>query len=290
MSVMREETAEEMTNKLEAEPPQILNEAMILSIGNELLIGKVLNTNAQRISEELTRIGFIVRAALTVRDDVSSIAEAFRLALSQRVQVVVSTGGLGPTFDDKTVEGLARALNRPLVLSEEALKLIREKYEARGLPLTPERVKMAFLPLGAIPLENPVGTAPGVYIRFRGTHFFVLPGPPREVEAIFTGSVLPILRRIFRAVEFLEASFIVRGIPESEFAPVVQKATKSYPGVYVKSHPRGFELGEPVLEIHLTTYGEFYREQLAGCFDFLLSMAKKMGGEVRVSREPPPRV
>ncbi|QOJ78520.1 nicotinamide mononucleotide deamidase-related protein [Infirmifilum lucidum] len=287
---MKEETAEGVTNKLEAEPPQILNEAMILSIGNELLIGKVLNTNAQRISEELTRIGFIVRAALTVRDDVLSIAEAFRHAISRRVQVVVSTGGLGPTFDDKTVEGLARALNRPLVLNEEALKLVREKYEARGLPLTPERVKMALLPLGAIPLENPVGTAPGVYVSFRGTHFFVLPGPPKEVEAILTGSVLPILRRIFRALEFLEASFIVRGIPESEFAPVVQRAARSYMGVYVKSHPRGFELGEPVLEIHLTTYGGFYRGQLAECFGFLVSMAKKMGGEVKISREPPSRV
>jgi len=286
-SVMTEETADMMTNRLEAEPLDKRNRALIISIGNELLIGKVLNTNAQRISEELTKLGFVVDAALTVRDNILSIAEAFRYALFKPVQVAISTGGLGPTFDDMTVEGLARALNRPLVLNEQALKIIKEKYAAKGMPLTPERVKMAYLPLGALPLANPAGTAPGVYVRVRGTHIFVLPGPPKEVEAVFESGVKPILQRIFKAEEFLEASFMVQGIPESEFAPVVKRAVRSYPRVYVKSHPKGVELGAPILEIHLTSFGASSKRDLAECFNFLVSEAKRLGGSVKVNIAPP---
>ncbi|MGB9708917.1 MAG: nicotinamide mononucleotide deamidase-related protein [Infirmifilum sp.] len=284
---MMEETADSVTNKLEAEhPPMQFNKAMILSIGNELLIGKVLNTNAHWLSGELTKMGFIVDSIVIVKDDVSEIASAFLSAIERKVQLVISTGGLGPTFDDKTVEGLARAFSLPLVLNAEALALVREKYSSRGLPLTPERIKMAYLPLGSKPLDNPAGTAPGVYLKYRGVHFFVLPGPPREVEAVFKTSVQPIIEREFQRIDFYEALLTIKGIPESEFAPFVKDAAERYKSVYVKSHPKGVELGSPVLEIHLTTFGIENMSQLRSCFEYILMSAKKLGGEIIVLKEP----
>lgn len=282
-----EETAERVTSRLEADNNlPTLNRAIILGIGNELLIGKVLNTNAHWLSGELTKLGFLVEASLVVRDETIEIARAFRQALSRRPQVVLSTGGLGPTFDDKTAEGLARAVNRPLVLDSRALGLVKRKYEARGMPLTRERIKMAYLPLGSTPLENPVGTAPGIYLKERGTHIFALPGPPGEMEAIFKESVVPLLVRAFKPVNFYEAIAIVRGIPESGFAPVTRKAAEKYKSVYVKSHPRGFEGGSPVLELHLTGFGEKAAEEIAECFEYLIAEAVKMSGTVTVIKKP----
>lgn len=284
---MREETAEGMTSKLEAEHIfQQLNKAIIISIGNEILIGKILNTNAHWLSGELTRLGFLVDSCLTVQDNVTDIGSAFRYAWRRRARVVISTGGLGPTFDDKTVEGLARAFSLPLNINPEALKFIREKYESRGMTITPERLKMAYMPVGAIPLENPAGTAPGIYLKHYGTHFFILPGPPKEVEAIFNAHVRPLIESIFKRVEFLEASITIRGIPESEFAPVVREAMEKFKNVYVKSHPKGFELGSPVLEIHITTFDKGNSPILKECFQFIIGRAEKLGGEITISKGP----
>ncbi|MEZ0346687.1 MAG: nicotinamide mononucleotide deamidase-related protein [Infirmifilum sp.] len=282
-----EETAEKMTSKLEADAIfMFLNRGIILSIGNELLIGKVLNTNAQWLSKELTALGFLVEECVSVQDSVLAIAEAFRNALAKRPQVIISTGGLGPTFDDKTVEGLARALNLPLVLDPQALASIKEKYASRGLQLTPERVKMAYLPLGATSLENTVGTAPGVYIRHKGTLIFVLPGPPREAEAVFKTHVQRIIEKTFGKVESYEASVIIRGVPESEFAPYVREAMEKFKGVYIKSHPKGFELGAPVIEIHITSFGRKYFSELEKCFKFIVEQARKLGGEITATESP----
>ncbi len=263
--------------------------ACILSIGNEILIGKILNSNAQWIAQKLTLLGFTVRSIVSTRDDVLETAEAFRQAIRLRSRVIVSTGGLGPTFDDKTAESLARALNLPLVLSREAYEMILKKYKDAGMSMTPEREKMAYIPLGAKPIYNPVGTAPGIYVKYRGSHIFVLPGPPKEMTAMFENEILPLLRKIAPRVFWGEFLLQVKGIPEADFAPKVKATMKRFSKIYVKSHPKGKETGLSIIDVHVTCSGEDKKEilnELWGAFNFLIESVKEMGGILEVKKEP----
>ncbi|MEM0226442.1 MAG: nicotinamide mononucleotide deamidase-related protein [Thermofilaceae archaeon] len=225
--------------------------AYLVSVGNELLIGKVVNTNMAWLGRRLTELGFRVEGGLIVPDELEAIAWAFATAVERGARVVVSTGGLGPTFDDMTAEGLARAMGVELELDEEALRMVREKYKGE---LTESRIKMARIPRGARPIPNPIGTAPGVEVEWRGALIFLLPGVPAEMEAMFTSYVEPRLKS-FRELPFRsELHLRVRGVPESLAAPAIRRALELGPGIYVKSHPRGAEMGEPVLELHVTAY------------------------------------
>lgn len=234
----------------------------IISVGNELLIGKTLNTNASWMAKRLTVLGVNVRRITTISDDVDEISAAVQEALKRKPGFLITTGGLGPTFDDKTLEGIAKALNTPLELNEEALKMVEEKYKTyaneRGLEkieLTPARVKMARLPKGAKPLPNPVGTAPGVTIEHEKVTIVSLPGVPPEMEAIFEESLEPLFKKLRDRATFFETSLGVSGIMESDLAPLVDKVMHDNPYVYIKSHPRGRE-GIPHIELHLSTTAE----------------------------------
>lgn len=231
----------------------------IISIGNELLIGKTLNTNAQWLSKRLTVLGLNVRRITTVSDDVEEIGAAVKEAINRKPDFIITTGGLGPTFDDKTLEGIAKALGTPIAVNQEALKMIEEKYKAyakeRGvenIELTPARVKMARLPKGAETLPNPVGTAPGVLIKHSKVSILVLPGVPPEMEAIFDGSLAPTFKKSAGNATFFETSLGLSGIMESELAPIIDKVMHDNSFVYIKSHPRGAEK-TPHIELHLST-------------------------------------
>ncbi len=234
--------------------------AALISVGNELLIGKTVNTNHSWLARRLTVLGYEVKVGLTVRDICGDIEWAFRTAVELGCGVVISTGGLGPTFDDMTVACMARAFGLPLVKNEEALRMIEEKYSAKGLPLTEHRVKMAMLPEGSRPLPNRVGTAPGVLLEHRGILAIALPGVPAEMKAIFEDHVEPILRERGPHIHIAEKFLRSTGVPESSAAPVIDRAMKVSPRVYVKSHPAGGELTEPVLKIHILASADSVEE------------------------------
>ena len=148
----------------------------IICVGNELLIGKTLNTNAQWLGKQATALGITVKRVTVVADAVNEIANSVREALSRKPRFTITSGGLGPTFDDKTLEGVAEALNRKVAVNAEALNMIRRKYEAYArekgaapVELTRARVKMAKLPEKAEAIPNPVGTAPGVRVDLEET-------------------------------------------------------------------------------------------------------------------------
>jgi nicotinamide-nucleotide amidase len=229
--------------------------AWILSVGNELLIGRVVNTNAAWLASKLTHLGYSVRRVVAVPDEEGDIVEVFREALG-RADVVISTGGLGPTPDDITNLAFCKALGVEPVVNQEALRMVKEKYEARGYPLTPEREKMAMMPPGAKPLPNPVGTAPGILYEHGGRVVVLLPGVPREMEAIFEGYVEPVLRSRGPPVYFAEQVLVVRGVPEADVAPVIREVMKMDPALYIKSHPKGFEVEAPLLHIHIYASAE----------------------------------
>ena len=232
----------------------------IICAGNELLIGKVLNTNACWLGKQATNLGVNVKRVTVVQDIVDEIAKVICEAIERKPQFIITTGGLGPTFDDKTLESLAKALKRKLEVNPMALALVKEKCEEytrkRGLStkieLTPPRVKMATLPEKTEPINNPVGTAPGVRVQLEETVLFALPGVPSEMEAIFTETIEPLLKQAVGDRIFCERSLFLDNIAESSLAPLIDRVMIVNKGVYIKSHPMRTDNNKLHIEAHLT--------------------------------------
>lgn len=253
----------------------------IISIGNEILIGKVVNTNASWLAEKLTHMGIKVRRIVSVPDEMDEITEVIRDGLS-RSDILILTGGLGPTFDDITNIALAKALDRELVINQEAYEEIKRKYGSQGLPLTEERIKMSKMPKGAVSLYNPIGTAPGILVETDGKVVIALPGVPAEMKGIFNENLSAFLAGFSKAV-YMEDRFIVRGVPESKAAPIIKEVFEMNPHVYIKSHPKGAEFKAPVLEIHLTAIGTKEDELKEGIEETrreLMRKLREIGGAI----------
>jgi molybdenum cofactor synthesis domain-containing protein len=261
----------------------------IISIGNELLIGKVLNTNAHWVAKRATILGITVKRITVIPDSVNETARTIRETLKRKPQFVVTTGGLGPTFDDKTLESIAKALKRKLEVNQAALEMVKEKYQIyaskRGnssAELTQPRVKMATIPENAEPVRNPVGTAPAVQIILEDTVLIALPGVPKEMEAIFEQTLAPLLKQASRGVSFYEESIYADDVLESALAPLIDRVMIDNPGVYVKSHPRGVE-NKPHMEIHFSmtaTDGEKAQERMHKAVTQLSDLIVRNDGKV----------
>ena len=232
----------------------------IVAIGNELLIGKTLDTNSHWLAKQISKLGGELKRITTVSDRQEEIANTVGGALSRRPDFLITLGGLGPTHDDITLHSVSKSLARRLVLNRDALDLLQRRYRERfgsRVRLTPPRLKMARFPLGAVPFPNPVGTAPAPCITVRGITLVCLPGVPREMRAIFKASVAPMIEKSGGSYRFYDRSLLLRGIPESSLSPVIDKVMGKYPGVYIKSHPRGVEKsGKARIELHFRISGK----------------------------------
>ncbi|MCI8387867.1 MAG: competence/damage-inducible protein A [Clostridiales bacterium] len=173
-----------------------MNSAEILCVGTELLLGDIVNTDAAFISRRLAALGINQYFQSTVGDNPERLSEALRLALD-RSDLVIMTGGLGPTYDDLTKETAARLMRRELKLHEESLARIHARLDRRGIEMTENNKKQAYLPEGAVVFKNNYGTAPGMAIEDeeRGKIAILLPGPPRECEPMFEEEVEPYLKK-----------------------------------------------------------------------------------------------
>ncbi len=205
------------------------------------------------IGRALTFSGYEVFRSLVVKDDPAEIDWGIRTALAS-ADLVVTSGGLGPTFDDMTVECVSRSLGIPTEINQAALEALKRRYAGLNIELTEERLKMVRLPAGSRALDNPIGSAPGVLIKFDEKRILILPGVPKEMEAILD-SVLDELRIPGRV--YYEESFQLTGIMESAFAPLANNAMKKWIGlVYVKSHPQRSEISSPKLEVEVSSSAE----------------------------------
>ena len=164
----------------------------IINVGTELLLGEILNTNAQFLCRQLAAMGISVRRIATVGDNPARLREDFELALS-RSDIVILTGGLGPTKDDLTKEVIAEALGLALIEDARQMQSIRSFFQARGIPCPGCNHKQALVPAGCTVLYNENGTAPGIWIEINGKAIALLPGPPRELRRMFTQSLAPLL-------------------------------------------------------------------------------------------------
>ena len=223
--------------------------ACILTIGNEILKGKTVNTNAAEIGRFLYFSGYEVYRVLTVPDVKEEIGEGFR-SLIGKCDVIVSSGGLGPTFDDMTVSSFAEEFKIPLVLDEEVYNIIKSRAEGRGHEMSKERKKMALIPKGSRIVKNEVGSAPGIFLVVGNTKIYILPGVPAEMRSMLKLIVEEIkLKDSFH----FEESVLLKGVFEATLAPYVTVIMNKYDGgVYIKSHPMLSEKGEPCLEVEVS--------------------------------------
>jgi len=226
----------------------------IIVIGNEILIGRVLDTNSNWIAKKLTELGIKVERILVIPDEEETIVDVLKEAC-RHADIIISTGGLGPTYDDITSEALAKALNQKWVVNKEALNMVKQRLKRLNLELNEYRIKMAKMPEKAKPLENKVGVAPGIYVEYNNSKIFALPGVPSEMKHIYLNHVEKILKRIFKRKYYREDKIRVKGYTESTLAPILNKIVTKYPDVYVKSHPLGVVDGKPVIDIVVASYG-----------------------------------
>jgi len=167
----------------------------VISIGNELLSGQAVNTNAAYLGEQLLSIGIPLVSTYIISDDIDSIVRSFNLACND-ADFVVATGGLGPTDDDLTRQALAKLLGSELQLQEDLLQRIETLFTSRNWQMSSKNKIQAYIPAGAKALANNLGTAPGIRAELKGKLLFALPGVPSEMMRMFEESVLPELTRL----------------------------------------------------------------------------------------------
>lgn len=189
--------------------------AEIIAVGSELLLGQITNTNAQFLSQHLAEIGINVYYHTVVGDNSSRVLDAVKEA-EKRADLLIFTGGLGPTKDDLTKEAIASHIGRSLVYNEEALQSIENYFLKTKSPMTPNNKKQALVMEGSLVLANDHGMAPGMMVKGKEHFYMLLPGPPREMQPMFINYGKPALLDVLEKVEKIE-SRVLRffGIGES---------------------------------------------------------------------------
>jgi nicotinamide-nucleotide amidase len=167
--------------------------AEIIAIGTELLLGQIVDTNSAYIAQQLTTVGLDLHFKATVGDNLDRLKATLKTALN-RSDFIITTGGLGPTLDDVTREAVAEVLGRPLVFQQHLHDQIHDFFRRLGREMSPNNRKQAYIPEGSIPMENPVGTAPGFIVEQNGKAVIAVPGVPHEMRYFMGHGVLPYLR------------------------------------------------------------------------------------------------
>ncbi len=188
--------------------------AEIISIGTELLMGEIVNTNAQYISNKLKEIGIDVHYQTTVGDNENRIIEAIDIA-SKRVDIIITTGGLGPTIDDRTKEVVSKICNKKMVMLDDYYAEIERRYKERNFEISSGAKKEASILEDSIILHNTVGLAPGFAIKINNSVIYVLPGPPKEMTVMFDDEVIPMLKKESDYILYSEI-IEIKGVPEGK--------------------------------------------------------------------------
>jgi nicotinamide-nucleotide amidase len=212
-------------------------QAEIIAIGTELLLGEITDTNSTFIARTFRDIGLDLLRISAIGDNEARIAELVQHAMA-RSAVIITTGGLGPTVDDPTREAIARACQVPLEFRPELWDQIVARFKRFGRAATDNNRKQAYIPAGARPLENPVGTAPCFIMETERSVIISLPGVPREMEHMLTNSVVPYLRQKFNLTGVIKAKVLrTVGIGESKIDELVGDLERlSNPTVGLAAH------------------------------------------------------
>ncbi|MDD5428025.1 MAG: competence/damage-inducible protein A [Candidatus Omnitrophica bacterium] len=212
--------------------------AEIISIGTELLLGHIINTNTAFLSQKLAEAGIDVYHTSVVGDNPKRLVESLKQALA-RADIIITTGGLGPTVDDITIETIAKFFGRKLVRNKMVVKCLRDYFKLRGTKILSATMRQAYTPEGVKCIRNNVGTAPGLLIDHNKKLVVCLPGPPRELNPMFENAILPRLRKMSKAAWVIKSRTIkISGGAESQVNKAVKKLLELKPpttvGIYAK--------------------------------------------------------
>ncbi|MBR5262589.1 MAG: competence/damage-inducible protein A [Clostridia bacterium] len=241
----------------------------IISVGTELLLGDILNTDAQFLAQELARLGFGVMHQSVVGDNHGRLLESLELA-AQRSDIIILSGGLGPTPDDITKEVACEFFSKELVLHEESLRRMTRYFTNKGIEMPESNKKQAMLPADCVVFENNNGTAPGLGMEKDGRHILLLPGPPRELKPMFFESAVPYLKRFSDKI-IISHNVRTFGIGESAMSQLVEDLlAKENPTVapYAKD-------GEALLRVTAMADNEAEAEKL--CAPVLREITDRLG-------------
>ncbi|HLG16845.1 MAG TPA: competence/damage-inducible protein A [Blastocatellia bacterium] len=245
--------------------------AEIIAIGSELLTPYRTDTNSLWLTERLNSIGISVQLKTIVGDDEMHLEHLLRDAL-KRSELIIATGGLGPTEDDVTRRVIARVTGRQLALDYEVLAQIRERFRSRGYQMTPNNERQALIPRGAVVLANPRGTAPGIKIDQDGKLIVVLPGPPRENQPMFDEHVMPQLEAKSRGVRLAKRVLKVSGLGESALDDMIAPIYKQY-----ENPSTTILFTNSEIEIHLTATADSAERAGEMAEDLAEKLAEKLG-------------
>jgi molybdenum cofactor synthesis domain-containing protein len=208
----------------------------VFAIGTELVMGRIYDTNSFWIAEQLAKLGSYPRRITVLADDDDEVVAAFADSLSRGTNVIITTGGLGPTPDDRTLDcvcrllGLEQAEHRPTIESFKQRRNVASDSE-----LSPSLIKMATVPVGATIYQNPAGWAPLVQIAAgEDASFFMMPGPPKEMQAIWNTHLNGILKEKLKSTTAAKRVWVT--MYESEVSPHIQEVMKTHPQTYVKAY------------------------------------------------------
>ncbi len=213
-------------------------EAEIITIGTELLLGELVDTNTRFIARALREIGLDLYRTSTVGDNIDRIAEEVQASM-QRSDAVITTGGLGPTIDDPTREGIAKACGVETIFVPELWQQIEERFAGFGSVPTENNRRQAYIPAGAIPIENPVGTAPGFIVETDQSVVISLPGVPAEMQYLLVTDVIPYLKQRLGLQSTIKSRIVrTAGIGESMLDHKIEDLEKLHnPTVGLSAHP-----------------------------------------------------
>ena len=221
----------------------------VITVGDEILSGNIVDTNFAWLGDQLWSAGFDLHWHTSVGDEPEKITGALKAAIG-RSQAVIVTGGLGPTIDDITLEVAAQAFGLPLILNEPALQEIRNFFVKMGREMTPNNQKQAMLPKGSQVIPNKVGTAPGCHLIFKKTHFFFLPGVPREMKAQFEESVVSALSYLDpEKRQFYKRTLRCFGAPEAKIGQLLE-------GVDLTGVDLAYRVSFPEILLKISAWGE----------------------------------
>lgn len=256
--------------------------AEIIAVGTELLLGQIVNTNAQFLSRECAALGVDMYFQTVVGDNEQRLLESFKLAAS-RADVVICTGGLGPTQDDLTKDVLAAFVGRELIVHEPSMKTITDLFQSRGIHMVESNRRQAMMIEGSDPLHNETGLAVGIAFTYEGTHFILLPGPPKEMKPMFTKYAVPWLRaRMTDEIPLYSKMLKFAGIGESnlehQLLDLIQSQTDPTIAPYAK---------ESEVTIRLTTRAQTASEGERNLQATELEIRTRLGDHLYAEQDVP---
>jgi nicotinamide-nucleotide amidase len=217
----------------------------IFAIGTELVLGRIQDTNSYWMAQQIAELGGNLRRVTQLVDDLDQIVEALEDSLRRGTRMIITTGGLGPTPDDLTVEAATKVLNRDTVVDEETLQSRDE--------ISPGLLKMATVPAGSEVCQNPAGWAPCTFVRHDGGTIVIMPGPPKEMEAVFTLHVSEAVSAL--SAHKTAALRVVVTMFESEVSPLMQEVMARYPSSYLKAYVALRDPGGQTLPLDVVATG-----------------------------------